>query len=84
MFISIVTCSEFFKWMKDNELILGILGSAIVGSMPETLPTFSELPQWIWSWLHDSSKTFLNFKRGVPISEDKSKDTPKPPQLLNG
>ena len=59
------TLEQIMAWAKDNQLMLGLVGSAIVGAMPEKLPGFREFPQWLWTWIRDTSKTFLNFKHGV-------------------
>lgn len=53
---------QIFTWAKENQLMLGLLASAIIGNMPEMLPSFRESPQWAWTWLRDSAKTFLNFR----------------------
>lgn len=53
-------------WIHENQLIIGLIFSAIVGTMPESLPTISQLPQWTWTWFRSSSKTFLNFRKGEP------------------
>jgi hypothetical protein len=89
-----------FAWIKSNEIILGLLLSAIVITMPEMLPHWREFPQWMWSWLRDAMKTFMNFRHsGAPISDvqhdqqqalttkDTAKKLPDPPtgpQQLNG
>ena len=58
-----------FAWIKSNEIILGLLLSAIVITMPEMLPHWREFPQWMWSWVRDAMKTFMNFRHsGVPVS----------------
>lgn len=57
-------------WVKANQLILGLLGSALVITMPEKLPALREFPEWFWEWTRDASKTFLNFRHsGTPISD---------------
>ena len=59
-----------FAWIKSNEIILGLLLSAIVITMPEMLPHWREFPQWMWSWVRDAMKTFMNFRHsGVPVSD---------------
>ncbi len=74
-------------WIKDNQIVLGLLASAVIGTMPETLPAIREFPQWAWTWLRDSAKTFLNF-RNLPQVEQKKTETKqeekKEPQLLKG
>ena len=62
--------SDIMAWMKANELMLGLLASAIVITMPEKLPALKDFPQWMWSWFRDGSKTFLNFRHsGAPITD---------------
>ena len=83
-----IDIQNVLTWAKDNQLMLGLLASAMVGTMPDTLPTLKNLPQWLWSWFHEASKTFLNYKRGIqePAKEPPKQDPPKvtPPQQLNG
>lgn len=58
------TIDQIMIWAKENQLLLGLIGSAIIGAMPETLPaTVKAFPQWMWTWTRDSAKTFLNFRR---------------------
>ena len=75
--------------------MLGLLASAIIGSMPEMLPAWREVPQWSWTWFRDSAKTFLNFRKMmdrqpvVAIAKVVPPPTPKEeeitgPQQLNG
>jgi hypothetical protein len=64
---------NILAWAKDNQIILGLLSSAVVGTMPETLPTLKYFPQWAWTWFREASKTFLNFRRGI------QEPTPTPP-----
>lgn len=57
-------------WIKSNEIILGLLLSAIVITMPEALPHWKEFPQWMWSWVRDALKTFMNFRHsGAPVTD---------------
>ena len=60
------TLEQIMTWAKENQLMLGLIGSAAIGTMPEKLPGFRDFPQWVWTWVHDAAKTFLNFKRGMP------------------
>ena len=81
--------NDVAAWVKSNELILGLLASAIVGTMPETLPGFREFPQWAWTWFRDASKTFLNFRKGAVVEPPPTVPPVKPklpegPQQLNG
>jgi hypothetical protein len=46
--------------------MLGLIFSAIIGTMPEMLPHWREFPQWCWSWFLSASTTFLNYKKPVP------------------
>jgi len=84
-----ITYSDVLTWCKENQLVLGLLFSAIVGTMPEKLPSWCELHQWFWTWFRDAAKTFLNFKKGLPIypppapQPSKTKELEKP-QQLNG
>jgi hypothetical protein len=77
-------------WCKDNQIVLGLLGSAVVGTMPEALPTLQYFPQWAWTWFREASKTFLNFRRGIqepaptPTPMPKPPTPPSGPQQLNG
>lgn len=58
------TLDQIMIWAKENQLLLGLIGSAIIGAMPETLPaTVKAFPQWMWTWTRDAAKTFLNFRR---------------------
>lgn len=61
MFITIDT-NALIKWIKANQILLSILASAVIGTMPPVLPSFRTFPQWVWTWIHDAAKTFLNFK----------------------
>jgi hypothetical protein len=56
---------QILTWAKDNQLMLGLLASATIGSMPEMLPSFKEIPQWTWTWFRSSAKTFLNFRMNL-------------------
>jgi hypothetical protein len=79
--------SDIVSWAKSNELLLGLIASAVVGTMPEKLPTVRELPQWLWSWFHEASKTFLNFRKGIqepPKPVVQAPHQQQPPQQLNG
>lgn len=62
-------------WMKDNQLMLGLLASAVIGAMPELLPSWRQFPQWLWTWIRDSSKMFLNFRRMPQPPEPTSSST---------
>lgn len=55
--------AQIFQWGKDNQLMLGLIASAVIGAMPEMLPSLREFPQWLWTWFRDSAKTFLNFRK---------------------
>ena len=62
-------------WVKANELILGLLVSAIVITMPEKLPAFREFPEWMWEWTRDAMKTFMNFRHsGAPVTDTMHKE----------
>lgn len=91
------TFDEFIAWAKQNELLLGLIASAVVGAMPHDLPSWKEAPQWMWTWFHDSAKTFLNFRKGINTEVITHKVTPSTvtppptppteeskPQQLNG
>ena len=86
------TLDQIMTWAKENQLMLGLLMSAVIGSMPELLPTWRQAPQWAWTWVRDSAKTFLNFRRlptveppavPKPTTIEKTEDKPVP-QQLNG
>ena len=86
-----IQLDDILVWAKNNQLMLGLIFSAIVGTMPDVLPKWREFPQWCWTWFHEASKTFLNFKRILPAGEappqPKLPEPPPPkpgPQLLNG
>lgn len=66
------TFDQILTWAKDNELLLGLIASAAIGTMPETLPQAKYIHQWLWTWFHDAAKTFLNFRRGLssPLPAD--------------
>jgi hypothetical protein len=65
-----IQSSDVLSWIKSNQLILGLLLSAIVITMPEKLPHWREFPEWLWEWTRDASKTFMNFRHsGVPVSD---------------
>lgn len=65
-----INWTDVFAWMKGNQIILGLLASAIVITMPEMLPHWREFPQWMWSWFRDAMKTFMNFRHsGAPITD---------------
>jgi hypothetical protein len=57
------TLDQIMTWVKDNQLMVGLVASAVIGAMPELLPTWKTFPQWMWTWFRDSAKTFLNFRR---------------------
>ena len=59
------TFDQIRAWAKDNELLLGLIASAAIGTMPEKLPHAKYLHQWLWTWFHDAAKSFLNFRRGL-------------------
>jgi hypothetical protein len=63
------TLEQILAIIKENQLILGLLASAVIGAMPEALPKMQEFPQWAWTWFRDSAKTFLNFRfsRNMPL-----------------
>ena len=86
-----LTFDQALTWMKENQLIIGLVLSAVIGTMPETLPSLRQAPQWAWTWCRDAAKTFLNFRRGieppiVPITKQEAADTNKviEKQQLNG
>ena len=72
-------------WAKDNQIIFGLLASAIISTMPADLPTWKQFPNWMWHWVRDAANTFLNFRGmktrleslAVPIEEPPKKE-PKP------
>lgn len=64
------TLEQIMAWAKDNQLMLGLVGSAIVGAMPEKLPKLREFPQWVWTWFRDTAKTFLNLRHGKGWSQE--------------
>lgn len=79
------TFDQFLAWAKDNELLLGLIASAAIGTMPEKLPQAKNIHQWVWTWLHDAAKSFLNFRRGLssplpadPVEAKKGKDGKEP------
>lgn len=59
------TFDQILAWAKDNELLLGLIASAAIGTMPEHLPQAKNIHQWLWTWFHNAAKTFLNFRRGL-------------------
>jgi hypothetical protein len=62
--------SDIMAWIKSNEIVLGLLLSAIVITMPEKLPGLREFPGWMWEWIRDALKTFMNFRHsGAPVSD---------------
>ena len=68
--MSITTLNDVLAWIKGNQIILGLLASAIIITMPEMLPHWKEFPQWMWSWTRDAMKTFMNFRHsGAPITD---------------
>ena len=73
--------NDVLAWAKSNQLMLGLIFSAIIGTMPELLPGWREFPQWIWSWVREASKTFLNYKKGAAVVSDAPPPPmPQPPQ----
>ena len=73
------TFDQFLAWAKDNELLLGLIASAAIGTMPERLPQAKNIHQWVWTWFHDAAKSFLNFRRGMssPLPADDVTEKPK-------
>jgi hypothetical protein len=63
--MTLPTLDQLYVWAKDNQLMLGLLASAVIGSMPELLPNWRNSPQWAWTWIRDSAKTFLNFRNAA-------------------
>jgi len=62
--------NDLLAWIKSNEIILGLLASAWVITMPEKLPAIKDFPEWAWEWTRDALKTFMNFRHsGVPVSD---------------
>lgn len=61
-----MTGQEFYIFIKSNQLMIGLLSSAIIGTMPEMLPGWRQFPQWTWTWIRDAAKTFLNFRHQSP------------------
>ena len=56
--------NDVVTFIKSNELMLGLLLSAIVSAMPEQLPAdWKALPAWWYGWLHDTLKTFMNYRK---------------------
>jgi hypothetical protein len=78
-------------WMRENQIITGLVATAIFSAMPDRLPYNAKaIPHWLWTWFYVATKTFLNLRRGdstpPPIaSQDdrKEKDVVKQPRLLN-
>lgn len=63
--------NDILAWIKNNEIILGLLASAWVITMPEKLPAIKEFPQWMWEWTRDALKTFMNFRHsGAPVTDE--------------
>jgi hypothetical protein len=80
-----VQFNDILEWVKSNQLVIGLCFSAVIGTMPETLPAFKQFPQWAWSWFRDASKTFLNFRKGLPETpQAPPKKEETGPQQLNG
>ena len=76
--------------IHQNQIILGLLASAWVITMPEKLPSIRQFPEWMWEWTRDSLKTFMNFRHsGAPVSDSmhekqqalEVKSDPAPPEL---
>jgi hypothetical protein len=66
---------QVMAWIKNNEIVLGLLLSAIVITMPEALPHWKDSPQWMWGWVRDALKTFMNFRHsGAPITDLQHKE----------
>ena len=63
-----INFTPVWQWITDNKLMIGLFLSAIIGNMPELLPSFKESPQWVWTWFRDSTKTFLNFRMKAEAS----------------
>jgi hypothetical protein len=59
------------NFITENQLMLGLLASAVTGTMPEALPSIRAFPQWAWTWFRDTSKTFLNFRQHGQQTEQK-------------
>ena len=52
------------QFIQNNQLIFWLIFTAIVASMPELLPhSWKSAPQWLWTWIRSSLKTFSNFRR---------------------
>jgi hypothetical protein len=65
-----MTIQQIVTFVKSNQIIAGLLVSAVVITMPETLPGWRDAPQWFWGWFRDSSKTFFNMRHsGAPVTD---------------
>jgi hypothetical protein len=65
-----MTWQQAYNFVHNNELIFGLLASAIIITMPEKLPGWREVPEWLWEWTRDCLKTFMNFRHsGAPVSD---------------
>lgn len=65
-----INFTGIMEWANNNKIVLGLLASAIIITMPEKLPVWREFPEWFWEWSRDAAKTFFNFRNsGSPIPD---------------
>lgn len=74
--------TEFLQWaykaIVEHEAIVGLFLLAFIVTMPSKLPSAPrELPQWLWSWVHDGLKVFVNFKSPNPPGQTTSETDTK-------
>jgi len=70
---------HLIQFIKDNQLLCGLILTAIAATMPVYLPySFKAFPQWTWTWIRDAIKTFSNLRNSASAVVEKKKDeTPK-------
>jgi hypothetical protein len=60
-----ILASKIAAAISSTALLL-LFVSAEINSAPDTLPSWRELPQWLWSWQVHAARLFLNYRNPNP------------------
>ena len=63
--------------ISENKIIIGLFLTALVRTMPRLLPKKGDFSQWLWTWVRDTGKLFLNFRGKAGSSNDTARQVNK-------